>query len=42
MTSSVAKSKSDGYFPVATPEGARLCSPFQDYQSSCGKTFKQL
>jgi hypothetical protein len=38
MASSVAGSNSDEYLSVRTPEGALLCSPFQDCRRSRGKT----
>jgi hypothetical protein len=36
MASSVAGSNFDACLPVGTPEGARLCSPFQNYRRSFG------
>ena len=37
MAFSVAESHSDGTFPVAKPEGARLRIPFEDYRRLGGR-----
>jgi hypothetical protein len=32
MATSVARSNSDGFYPVGAPQRAGLCSPFEDYR----------